>query len=128
MFDYLLWQFSSPRYDSYNTSSQKVKIALVGKYTKLSDSYHSLIKALRHAALACRYSMDLCCVEADLLEEKGKEKDAVGYHKAWSSVCEAQGIIVPGGFGPRGTEGMILAANYARTRKIPYLGRVLVKL
>lgn len=112
------------RYDSYNSSSQKVSIALVGKYTKLSDSYHSVIKALKHAALSCRHALDLRCVEADSLEEEVKEKDPSTYHAAWAKVCEANGILVPGGFGSRGTEGKILAANYARTKKIPYLGEI----
>jgi len=96
----------------------------VGKYTKLSDSYTSVIKALRHAALACRQGLDLKCVEAELLESKTEENDSVGYHHAWAKVCEAQGIIVPGGFGSRGTEGKIRAAEYARKKNIPYLGEV----
>lgn len=110
------------RCDSYNTNSQKVKIALVGKYTKLSDSYASVIKALKHAALACRLGLELSCVQADMLEVKMKEDDPAEYHKSWTAVCEANGIIVPGGFGVRGTEGKVLAANFARTNNIPYLG------
>ena len=61
-------------------------------------------------------------MEADLLEEKTKKEEPTEYHKSWSTVCEADGIIVPGGFGSRGTEGMIMAAHYARTKNIPYLG------
>lgn len=112
----------SCRYDSYNIHSQKVTIALVGKYTKLSDSYISVVKALKHAALSCRQALDLKCVEADLLEEQTKETDPSTYHASWQIVCAANGIIVPGGFGSRGTEGKILAAGYARTKKVPYLG------
>lgn len=110
------------RYDSYNTFSQKVSIALVGKYTKLSDAYISVIKALKHAALSCRQALDLQYVEADSLEDEMKEKDPESYHTAWKSVCGAKGILVPGGFGSRGTEGKILAAEYARKKNIPYLG------
>jgi CTP synthase len=96
---------------------------LVGKYTKLSDSYHSIIKALKHAALSCRRALDLQCVEADLLEPEMKAKNPSAYHEAWGRVCNANGILVPGGFGSRGTEGMVEAAKYARTKKIPYLGK-----
>ena len=110
------------RFDTYNTINQKVCIALVGKYTKLSDAYISVIKALKHAALSCRQALDLSCIEADSLEEEMKDKDPETYHTAWKMVCAAKGIIVPGGFGSRGTEGKILAAHYARTKKIPYLG------
>lgn len=112
------------RYDSYNTTSKKVSIALVGKYTKLSDSYHSVIKALKHAALSCRHALDLQCVEADYLEAEMKVKDPSAYHTSWTTVCKANGILVPGGFGSRGTEGKILAANYARIKGVPYLGKI----
>ncbi len=99
-----------------------MKIVLVGKYTKLTDSYTSVIKSLKHAALACRHALDLQCVEADTLEDETKDKDPTKYHQAWGNVCSANGMIVPGGFGTRGTEGMILATKYARTNKIPFLG------
>lgn len=112
------------RFDSYNRNKEQVKIVLVGKYTKLSDSYISVIKALRHAALACHKGLDLQSVEADSLEEKMKTEDRSKYHSAWSIVCSADGIIVPGGFGSRGTEGKIAAAHYARINKIPYLGEL----
>lgn len=97
-------------------------IALVGKYTKLSDSYHSVDKALKHAALSCHYALDLQYLEAESLELEVKKKDPSTYHAAWTKLCDADGIIVPGGFGSRGTEGKILAAEYARTKNIPYLG------
>lgn len=116
------WTNLANRYDNYKTMSLKVSIALVGKYTKFSDSYHSVIKALKHAALSCRHALDLQCVEADRLEPEMKDKDPSSYHAAWSKVCGADGIIVPGGFGSRGTEGKVLATNYARTKKIPFLG------
>lgn len=94
----------------------------MGKYTKLNDAYISVIKSLKHAALSCRQALDLQCVEADTLETEMKNTDPEAYHTAWKKVCSAKGIIVPGGFGSRGTEGMILAAEYARTKKVPYLG------
>ena len=111
------------RYDSYDSTDNKVKIALVGKYTKLNDSYISVIKALKHAALSCRKGLDLICVEADCLEDTMKIQNPSSYHDAWGKVCKAEGIIVPGGFGSRGTEGKIQAVKHARESKIPYLGR-----
>jgi CTP synthase len=100
-----------------------VKIALVGKYTKLEDSYISVIKALKHAALSCRLRLKLDCIGAENLEEECLKSTPVKYHEAWKTVCAADGIIVPGGFGNRGIEGKILAAKHARERNVPYLGK-----
>ena len=108
-----------------DSHSQQVKIALVGKYTKLEDSYISVIKALKHAALSCRLRLKLDCIGAEKLEEECHKSNPIEYHEAWKTVCAANGIIVPGGFGNRGIDGKILAANYARERKIPYLGKVM---
>jgi CTP synthase len=91
-----------------------VTICLIGKYTGLQDSYLSVIKALRHAAIACQHKLDLQWVEATQLEEQNQE--------AWDKVKAAQGIIVPGGFGNRGFLGKTLAAQYCRENNIPYLG------
>ena len=100
-----------------------MSIVLVGKYTKLSDSYTSVIKALKHAAMSCRRALNLQCVEADTLEDQMRIDDPSAYHLSWGKVCQASGILVPGGFGTRGTEGKISAANYARKKNIPYLGK-----
>lgn len=91
-----------------------VQICLIGKYTGLQDSYLSVIKALRHAAIACHRKLDLQWVEATDLEEQNEE--------AWNKVHQAEGVIVPGGFGNRGFDGKILAAKYCRENKKPYLG------
>ena len=99
-----------------------VSIALCGKYTNLHDSYLSVTKSLEHAAMACRRKLNLIWVDASHLEPKASETSPAEYHKAWHEVCTAQGILVPGGFGTRGTEGMIAAAKWARTNNIPYLG------
>ncbi|KAL9613321.1 MAG: hypothetical protein Q9167_002143 [Letrouitia subvulpina] len=98
-----------------------VTIALIGKYTNLRDSYLSVIKSLEHAALACSRKLNLVFVDASHLEQ-GSKTSPSEFHKAWHEVHTANGIIVPGGFGRRGTEGMIAAAHCARTNKIPYLG------
>jgi CTP synthase len=89
-----------------------VKIALVGKYVELHDAYMSVREALRHAAYANGVEVDISWVHSSELE-KGR---------GWDAVQAADGIVVPGGFGSRGTEGKIQAARYAREHKIPYLG------
>ncbi|MCJ1313435.1 CTP synthase ura7 [Agyrium rufum] len=109
------------------TSSQDflretVTIALVGKYTNLHDSYLSVIKSLEHAAMACAKKLNLVWVEASHLEQQTQQTAPADFHKAWTVICIAQGILVPGGFGTRGTEGMVAAAHWARTNKTPYLG------
>ncbi|KIX96523.1 uncharacterized protein Z520_07789 [Fonsecaea multimorphosa CBS 102226] len=102
--------------------SEKVNIALVGKYTNLHDSYLSVIKALEHSAMACRRKLNLVWVDASNLEKSTLDSNPEKYHKAWHELCTADGVLVPGGFGHRGTEGMIAAANWARTKPKPYLG------
>ena len=108
-------------------------IALVGKYTNLKDSYISVIKSLEHASLRCNRKLDLHWVDSVDLEATTLNTSPVKYHTAWKSVCSAEhnppsfrtddsGILVPGGFGLRGTEGMISAAKWAREQKIPYFG------
>ncbi|KKA24765.1 CTP synthase [Rasamsonia emersonii CBS 393.64] len=101
---------------------ETVNIALVGKYVALHDSYLSVIKSLEHSAMACRRKLNIIWVDASHLEKTTGEANPEAYHKAWHEVCTADGILVPGGFGTRGTEGMIAAANWARTKGKPYLG------
>ena len=94
------------------TPREPVNIALVGKYVEFADSYFSVREALRHAALYHKRELNLFWVHSEDLEKDGSN----------SLLRSAQGIIVPGGFGIRGIEGMVRAANYARTNEIPYLG------
>ena len=91
-----------------------VKIAVVGKYVSLLDSYKSLIEALDHGGIANRADVSIQWVDAEGLEQKNAE--------AWERLKSASGILVPGGFGHRGTMGKILAAQYARENKVPYFG------
>lgn len=100
----------------------EVKIALVGKYTRLEDSYASVLKALQHASLHQDFKLKLSLIEAESLEASAKLNNEVQYHEAWKALCETNGLIVPGGFGDRGVEGKIAAIEWARTRKIPFLG------
>jgi CTP synthase len=98
--------------------SRKVSIALVGKYTGLSDAYLSVIKALQHACLAHNVKLDLKWIDSSFLED-----DECGeYKSAWAILKEVQGILIPGGFGARGTMGKILATQFAREYKIPFFG------
>jgi CTP synthase len=101
---------------------ESVTIALVGKYVNLHDSYLSVIKALEHSAMRCGKKLNLIWINASDLEEPAKDQKPANFHKAWHSICTADGILVPGGFGSRGIEGMIAAAKYARENKRPYLG------
>ena len=98
--------------DSLRHPDKEVNIALVGKYTQLHDAYISVVEALKHGGIASRATVNLQWVDSELLNEENADE----------VLANAQGIIVPGGFGDRGVEGMITAAKYARTRQIPYLG------
>lgn len=89
----------------------EVKIGIVGKYTNLADSYKSLNEALIHGGISNKVKVKLKFIEAETLEE-GNTDALNGVH----------GILVPGGFGKRGTEGKIAAVKYAREKKIPYFG------
>lgn len=94
------------------TPREPINIALVGKYVELHDSYFSVREALHHAALHYNRDVNMLWIPSESLE-KG-EADAL--------LRSAQGIVMPGGFGIRGIEGMIKAATYARKNKVPYLG------
>ena len=89
-----------------------VKVAIVGKYTQLEDAYKSIAEALTHGGMANRVKVKSDWIAAEDIEAEGGQHLLDGYH----------GIIVPGGFGERGTEGMITEAKYAREKNVPYLG------
>lgn len=102
-----------------DTLTEEVHIAMVGKYTDLSDAYLSVIKSLQHAAMAVDRKLVIDWIEASHLEEGWGAEE---HNTAWKALREADGVLVPGGFGDRGVEGKIKAAHYARTENIPYLG------
>lgn len=105
-----------------DTLTEEVSIAMVGKYTDLSDAYLSVIKSLQHAAMAVSRKLNIDWIEASHLEDSWKQQNSKEFDNAWKLLKNADGVLVPGGFGDRGIEGKILAANYARTSKTPYLG------
>ena len=91
---------------------QESVIAIVGKYTQLHDAYLSVVEALKHGGIANHAKVNIRWVDSEEVEKVG----------AATLLKGVDGILVPGGFGSRGIEGMILAAQYARENKIPYLG------
>ncbi|KAF3328579.1 CTP synthase isoform X1 [Carex littledalei] len=120
---------SEPRLDEWIKRAQicdnlheSVRIAMVGKYTGLSDSYLSVLKDLLHASIACQRKLVVEWVPAPDLEEKTKTEQPDLHEKAWNLLKGADGVLVPGGFGERGVEGKILAAKYARENNVPFLG------
>ena len=91
---------------------ERVHVGIVGKYVELEDAYLSVKEALTHAVLAEGFDLDIEWISSEAME-KGRDLERLG---------RVQGIIVPGGFGYRGIEGKIIAASFARTGKVPYLG------
>lgn len=89
-----------------------VKIGVVGKYMSLKESYKSLFEALAHGGIANEVKVELDCIEAEKIEELGSE----------ALLSSVDGILVPGGFGDRGSEGKIEAIRYAREHQVPFFG------
>ena len=98
--------------EKIKSRKKEVRIGLVGKYVQLHDAYLSVAEALQHAGYQCGTYVKIQWIDSEKLTEQTVEEELAGL----------QGIIVPGGFGNRGIEGMILAAGYAREKGIPYLG------
>ena len=94
------------------STKRKVDIAIIGKYVNLKDAYKSLDEALTHGGIANSLKVNLIRVESDFLKPNEIKKKLKG----------VSGVLIPGGFGKRGTEGKIAAINYARINKIPFLG------
>ncbi|MBR1391323.1 MAG: CTP synthase [Lachnospiraceae bacterium] len=98
--------------EALRNPTQDVTISLVGKYTQLHDAYISVVEALKHGGIASHATVNINWVDSELINDENVAE----------SLKDSDGIIVPGGFGDRGVEGMISAARYAREHKIPYLG------
>jgi CTP synthase len=91
---------------------KKVNVALVGKYTEHQDAYKSIMESMKHAEAAADCRVTIVEVDSEKLDEDNVAKE----------LDDVSGILVPGGFGERGIEGMIVAARFAREKKVPYLG------
>ena len=98
--------------DALRHPNKEVTVALVGKYTQLHDAYISVVEALKHGGIAGRCTVNIKWVDSELVTEETVD----------SLLSDVSGILVPGGFGTRGVEGMITACQYAREHGIPYLG------
>ncbi|MGC1259720.1 CTP synthase [Jannaschia helgolandensis] len=98
--------------DRIHNTDGEVRVAIVGKYTQLEDAYKSIAEALTHGGMANRVKVRIEWIDAEVFENE----DAAPHLERLNA------ILVPGGFGERGTEGKIKAAQFARERKIPYLG------
>ncbi|KIC42331.1 CTP synthase [Ruegeria sp. ANG-R] len=98
--------------DRIHNAEGEVKVAIVGKYTQLEDAYKSIAEALTHGGMANRVKVKVEWVDAEVFDNEDVAPHLEGFHA----------ILVPGGFGERGTEGKIKAAQYAREHKVPYLG------
>lgn len=98
--------------ESLRTPTGEVTVALVGKYVQLHDAYISVVEALKHGGISNRVTVNIKWIDSELVTDE----TADGLFK------DVGGILVPGGFGPRGIEGKICAIRYARTHKLPFLG------
>ncbi len=107
--DLTVWQDVADRI--YNTDGE-VNVAIVGKYVQLEDAYKSIKEALTHGGMSNRVKVNVEWVDAEVFDTQDPARHLEGFHA----------ILVPGGFGERGTEGKIKAAQFARERKIPYMG------
>jgi CTP synthase len=108
--DLSTWQRVVSRFS--NPSRGRVRIGIVGKYVHLRDAYKSLHEALIHGGLHNDCGVDLEYINSELIEQQGPDGLLAGL----------DAVLVPGGFGDRGTEGMIAAIGYARTNRVPYFG------
>jgi CTP synthase len=100
--------------ESFSKYEGSIKIAVIGKYVKLPDSYVSISHALLHAGASISKKVDVYWIDSEKFENGGQQN--------LSMLKNFEGILVPGGFGRRGSEGIISAANFARGNNIPYLG------
>ncbi|MCQ2523500.1 MAG: CTP synthase [Lachnospiraceae bacterium] len=98
--------------DDFQNPKHKVTIALVGKYVELHDAYLSVVEALKHGGIANKTEVNIRWVDSEYLTPENVDE----------YLHDVEGILVPGGFGTRGTEGMVVAASFARKNNIPYLG------
>ena len=102
--------------DVFRQHDRRVRIGVVGKYIELNDSYKSVDEALYHGGIANGYRVDLVKLDSEQLEKMGSDEEVA------DALSDIDGILVPGGFGSRGIEGMVRAARFARENGVPYFG------
>lgn len=100
--------------DKIHTTTEEIKIGLAGKYNELDDAYLSVIEAIKSASFFHNRKAKIVWIDAEKIESEDK--------KEWKKLHHVDGVVVPGGFGHRGTEGKILVAQYCREESVPYLG------
>ncbi|MCK5015860.1 MAG: CTP synthase, partial [Candidatus Peribacteraceae bacterium] len=118
------WERGHERHEK-SSNARTVSIALVGKYTNLEDAYLSVIESIKAAAVHNGKKAEVVWIDSEKLEKpaKGLSKEIKDEHiEEMKRLEKCKGMVIPGGFGLRGIEGKIVAANLARTKKIPYLG------
>ncbi|HJM13162.1 MAG TPA: CTP synthase (glutamine hydrolyzing) [Candidatus Thalassarchaeaceae archaeon] len=115
------WRKMADHVDSLE-DAEEIHIAVAGKYTDLADSYLSVIKALQHSSFKVNRKLVIDWIESSNLDDEAAKNDSDAHGEAWKALEGADGILVPGGFGIRGIEGKIKAAEYARVNGVPYLG------
>ncbi|KAK7356351.1 hypothetical protein VNO80_15621 [Phaseolus coccineus] len=108
--------------ETFDSLTESVRIAMVGKYVGLTDSYLSVVKALLHACVARSLKPSIDWIAASDLEDESAKSTPKAHAAAWTTLKSADCVLVPGGFGDRGVRGMMLAAKYARENNVPYLG------
>jgi CTP synthase len=109
--------------DTYTDFNENVKIAIIGKYVNLKDSYVSVNQALLHSGAKLGTKIEIDWIDSELLEsESGNTLNNNEINEKLKLLDIYNGILVPGGFGSRGSEGIIYSSNYARENNIPYLG------
>lgn len=107
------WTAWSKTVKSFEEAKYEVKIAMCGKYAQLADSYVSINEALKHAGAICEAKVNIEWIETEIFEENPRKVEMLK---------DYDGVLIPGGFGARGTEGKIMAIEYARTHGMPLLG------
>ena len=98
-----------------DSPERRCRVAIVGKYVELRDSYLSVREALIHAGVECGAEVEIAWLQSDQLDEAGEAEIA-------AALADVEGVIVPGGFGARGVEGEVSVARYALRQRLPYLG------